>query len=123
MVRQIALARSYFSALLWYDRSLHSASTGHAMRICLALFMLAFVVSNGAFAQNRVRTETIRPPAANPPAIEPAAPPAMPGGNFKADPHVAPIRPDAGGASVATDLSRLPVPVTRTRERILAAAR
>jgi hypothetical protein len=94
------------------------------MRFCLALLMLVLVLGDGAFAQNRVRTETIRPPAPTAPANEPAAAPTVPGGKFKADAHViAPNRPSAGSPPILTDLSRLPVAVARTRERILAAAR
>ena len=93
------------------------------MRIFLAVVMLALVLSNSTFAQNRVRTETIRPPGAanNPPASEPAVPVA-PGGKFKADAHVvAPAQPAT--PAILTDLLRLPGPVARTRERIVAAAR
>jgi hypothetical protein len=59
-------------------------------------------------AQNKVRTETIRPPAAPDAASKPSA-------------HVTP--PTVTDApEIITDLSRLPAPVARTRERILAAA-
>jgi hypothetical protein len=89
------------------------------MRFFLALLALAFVMSDGASAQNRVRTETIRPPAA-PAAPEPAL--KSPPGGYTADAHVAaPVRPNA--TPVLADLARLPEPVARTRARILAAAR
>src|SRR5207244_4773528 len=93
------------------------------MRLFLAVVMLALVLGGSVFAQNRVRTETIRPPAAanNPPASEPAVPVA-PGGKFKADAHVVgPAQPAT--PAILTDLARLPGPVARTRERIVAAAR
>jgi hypothetical protein len=92
------------------------------MRIFLAVLALTLVVSAGALAQNRVRTETIRPPGGPgaPPATEPA--PRIPPGGYTADPHVtAPARP--GAPPVLGDLARLPEAVTRTRARILAAAR
>jgi hypothetical protein len=92
------------------------------MRILLAVLALALVVSDGALAQNRVRTETIRPPGGPgaPPATEPAA--KIPPGGYNADAHVT-APPQAGVAPVLADLARLPEPVTRTRARILAAAR
>jgi hypothetical protein len=65
--------------------------------------MLALIGSSMALAQNKVRTESIRPPAA------PAAPP----GGQKAAPL----------PEIITDLSRLPAPVARMRARILEAAR
>ena len=61
-----------------------------------------------ALAQNKVRTETIRPPASPDAANKPNA-------------HVTPPNP-AGTPEIITDLSVLPAPVARTRERILAAA-
>jgi hypothetical protein len=92
------------------------------MRIFLAVLALTLVVSDGAFAQNRVRTETIRPPGSPgvPPANEPTA--KIPPGGYNADAHVTgPVRPEV--PPVLADLARLPEPVTRTRARILAAAR
>jgi hypothetical protein len=85
-------------------------STG---RLCLALIVLTLPASGTLLAQNRVRTETIRPPAAV------SAPPV----EFKADPHIAPESPPATAADVSNDLSLLPPAVARTRERIVAAAR
>jgi hypothetical protein len=61
-----------------------------------------------ALAQNKVRTETIRPPASPDAANKPSA-------------HVTPPNP-AGAPEIITDLSLLPSAVARTRERILAAA-
>jgi len=61
-----------------------------------------------ALAQNKVRTETIRPPASPDAANKPSA-------------HITP--PNLAGApEIITDLSLLPTAVARTRERILAAA-
>jgi hypothetical protein len=69
--------------------------------------------ASGTLAQNRVRTETIRPPAAaNPPPIK-----------FKSDPHIAFQSAAATASDVSNDLSQLPTAVARTREHILAAAR
>jgi hypothetical protein len=62
-------------------------------------------------AQNKVRTETIRPPA---PGQQ----------NFRNEGHV--VAPDAASGKlpeIITDPARLPPAVARTRERILAAAR
>src|SRR4051794_21111119 len=51
-----ALRRSHFSALL--QPTGDPLSLGHFMRFFLALLALALVMSDGALAQNRVRTET-----------------------------------------------------------------
>lgn len=69
----------------------------------------------GLHAQTRVRTETIRPPA----AAAPQAPAPDARAAAKADPK------SAAGAipEIITDLARLPAPVAATRQRILAAAR
>jgi len=99
------------------------------MRYCLSLVMLALLLGGSALAQNRVRTETIRPPGAagSPPANQPAAPAQPsppPAEKFTADGHVvAPARQAAAGPAIITDPSQLPGAVARTRERILAAAR
>ncbi len=74
-------------------------------RLPIVLAMLAsFAMAGGAFAQTKVRTETIRPPA---------------------DAQAKPSAPDADAAppEIITDLSRLPQPAARMRERILAAAK
>ena len=83
------------------------------LRLCLALFALTLLTSGSLLAQNRVRTETIRPPAA-------ASPPPV---KFKADAHIAADPQPAAAPDISNDLSRLPPAVARTRERILAAAR
>lgn len=98
------------------------------LRICLGLLALTLllggdngfaqskdVTQNNVLAQNKVRTETIRPPAASDPP---------PGTTFKSDGHVVtPADAAAGNPEIITDLARLPAAVARTRERILAAAR
>jgi hypothetical protein len=82
------------------------------LRLCLAL-AAALICGSQTLAQNKVRTETIRPPAAAPsdPANKPSA-------------RVTPPNPQSSGNApeIITDLSSLPAPVARTRDRILAAA-
>jgi hypothetical protein len=72
------------------------------LRVLTGFLVVALTASGGVLAQNRVKTETIkpsdRPAAATPQQI-------------------------AGSPEIITDLSRLPAPVARMRERILAAAR
>jgi hypothetical protein len=87
------------------------------LRLCLLLPLL--VASSGALAQNKIRTETITPPAATATPGEPAAPKDATAAD-KAKGRLAPL---AAVPEIISDLSRLPVPVARTRERILAAAR
>lgn len=82
-------------------------------RLCLVLAAALIcgpqtLLQEQALAQNKVRTETIRPPASPDAANKPSA-------------HVTPPNP-AGAPEIVTDLSLLPAPVIRTRERILAAA-
>jgi hypothetical protein len=79
------------------------------LRIGLSFFVLALVASGSALAQ---------PPGE-------AAPPAQRNaGADKGKPtgHLLPLAPSSV-PEIITDLSRLPAPVARTRERILAAAR
>jgi hypothetical protein len=86
-----------------------------------ALALLA-TMSGGAFAQTKVRTETIRPPNAQAP--QPSA--GKPGADTPAKPSPKPAPPSSGATTtpeIITDLSRLPQPVARMRERILAAAK
>jgi hypothetical protein len=75
--------------------------------LCTLAATISFALAAGgdSLAQNKVRTETIRPPAA------PAAPPPSP-----APKTAVPIE-------IITDLARLPPRVARMRERILEAAR
>jgi hypothetical protein len=90
-------------------------------RLCLLALGVALTAPADGFAQTRVRTETIRPPA--PPASEaPGAKPAEPAA--KPDPRASAARQPQAAAlpEIVTDLSRLPARVARTRERILAAA-
>ena len=85
------------------------------MRICLPILLaLSFTggsaLAQGALAQGKVRTETIRPPAA--------------GQKFQNDGHVA--APDAAKGrlpEIIANPARLPPAVAKMRERILAAAR
>jgi hypothetical protein len=85
------------------------------LRLCL---LLALVASGSALAQNKVRTESIKPSPAAP--GEPASPQKGAAGSDKAKGRLAPL---AAAPEIITDLSRLPAPVARTRERILVAAR
>lgn len=91
------------------------------LRICLCLLALTLLLGGDdgfaqkVLAQNKVRTETIRPPAASSPP---------PGTKFKSDGHVVtPAEAAVGNLEIITDLARLPGAVARTRERLLAAAR
>ena len=88
------------------------------LRICLSFLALALLASGGTLAQTNIRTETIKPtppPAtAEPPAQRNTAEKSRPNGRFT---------PSSAAPEIITDLSRLPVAVARTRERILAAAR
>lgn len=89
----------------------------HAVMTALALLAIA---GGTASAQTKVRTETIRPPGAQaqqPPAEKPAAEP-----QGKPSPKPAPSA-NTAPPEIITDLSRLPQPVARMRERILAAAK
>jgi hypothetical protein len=92
------------------------------MPLRLVLFVLVCTLAAGGklWAQNRVRTEVIRPPA----VAQPQTLPGFGGIKFKATGHI--VKPDARtGAEleISNDLSRLPPAVARTRERIVAAAR
>ena len=89
-------------------------------RTALSILLTAFLVSGAApaqeraqdqkIAQNKVKTETIRPPAPDEQ-------------KFRNEGHV--VTPGASGKvpEIITDTARLPPAVARTRERILAAAR
>jgi hypothetical protein len=106
------------------------------LRAFLALLTLFMTLlgSGSVLAQLKVRTETIRPPAAAtmPPSINQFVPPAQEGGaNARTtDPQAAageapPAATQGGAASpeITTDLARLPPAVSRMRDRILAASR
>jgi hypothetical protein len=75
--------------------------------------MLTVLAGGSLQAQNKVRTEAIRPPA-------PAATPAI---KYKADGHLPADRQPSTTPEIIIDPSRLPSAVARMRERILAAAR
>ena len=94
-----------------FARNIHVAMTA------LALLAMAGDV---AFAQTKVRTETIRPPGAQANPQTPAEKP----GDAQAKPSPKPAPPSSvKPPEIITDLSRLPQPVARMRERILAAAK
>jgi hypothetical protein len=76
------------------------------LRIHRFLLALALIASGNALAETKVRTETFKPP--------PAADRGRPTGH---------LPPQGAVPEIITDLSRLPAPVARTRERILAAAK
>jgi hypothetical protein len=91
------------------------------LRIGLSVLVLVLVAIGGALAPSDTRGQAIKPPAAASP-FEPTPP----GQGSTADQgkgHLSPVPPSAGTPEIITDLSRLPAPVARTRERILAAAR
>src|SRR5690606_25060050 len=75
------------------------------------LATLALLLSGMALAQTRVRTETIRPPAGTAPVEKPT-------GNV-----LPPSQQQTATPEIISDIARLPAPVARMRERILAAAR
>jgi hypothetical protein len=116
-----------FTALPVKNRVATSAPT-LVMMLATALFTLS---GNGSvLAQLKVRTETIRPPAAatTPPSANQFVPPAQDGsGNARQPPAegaASPaLRQGAAGPEIATEVPHLPPAVSRTRDRILAAAR
>ena len=87
---------------------------------------LAFAMAGECFAQVKVRTEAIKPSAQSP--AQPSAPGPQTGTTAPNSDAAAKKR---GGTATVTgpppeivlDVSRLPEPVARTREKILAAAR
>lgn len=81
---------------------------------------LTLACGGAGVAQTRVRTETIKPPAPG------SAPVAAPEPKASAKPSARTASPDTLSAAppeIIADPARLPPPVARTRERILAAAR
>ncbi len=86
--------------------------------------------SHSALAQSKVRTETIKPPAAAaPPSTNQFVPPARDGSPIgspveqrAAAGETPALAPGAAAADIAADLSHLPPAVVRMRDRILAAA-
>jgi hypothetical protein len=81
------------------------------LAVFAALALLA--MAGAAFAQTKVRTETIRPPGAQDKS----------GADAKPSPKLTPPAGNVAPPEIITDLSRLPQPVARVRERILAAAK
>jgi hypothetical protein len=87
------------------------------LRIGFRLVVLALVASSSALVPISLRGETVKPP-------EPSAPAASePPLKSPADKDKGHIVPPSTVPEIVTDLSRLPAPVARTRERLLAAAR
>ena len=85
-----------------------------SLRTGFVLFVLT-LASGSVLAQSVVRSEPLAPPL-----LRVQQTPAVDG---KPTGHVMPLSPSAPVPEILTDLSRLPPPVARTRERILAAAR
>src|SRR6516162_7877633 len=86
------------------------------LRIGLRLLLPALVASVGVVVPTNLRSETVKPPDAAAPA--PDEP-----GQRSADKGKGHLAPASAVPEIITDLSRLPAPVARTRERLLAAAR
>src|SRR5262249_6408127 len=86
------------------------------LRIGLRLLLLALAAGGSVVAPTNLRGEAAKPPDASAPApVEPSQ-----GSADKGKGHLAPA---SFVPEIITDLSRLPAPVARTRERLLAAAR
>ena len=90
-----------------------------SLRIGFVLFMLTLAASAVMLAPSGARSEPLKSPPAAPPLIVQQTPAA----DDKRTGHVIPLAPSSPIPEIITDLSRLPPPVARTRERILAAAR
>ena len=88
------------------------------LRFGFRLIVLALVASGSALAPISVRGETAAPDSSPPLPTEPAQKSEAGAGKGKG--HIAPSSP---AGEIITDLSRLPAPVARTRDRLLAAAR
>ena len=89
------------------------------LRIGFRLIVLALVASGNALAPTSLRGETSAAPDSSAPLpTEPA-----PKSDAAAEKGKGHIAPPSTVAEIITDLSRLPAPVARTRERLLAAAR
>jgi hypothetical protein len=107
--------------------------TALVVTLATALSMM-LAGSSSALAQLKVRTETIRPPAAatTPPSANQFVPPAQDasgnartgGGQPPAEGAASPpLRQGTAGPEIVADVPHLPPAVLRTRDRILAAAR
>ena len=90
-----------------------------SLRIGFVLFMLTLAASAVMLAPSGARSEPLKSPPAAPPLLVQQTPAA----DDKRTGHVIPLAPSSPIPEIITDLSRLPPPVARTRERILAAAR
>jgi hypothetical protein len=90
-----------------------------SLRIGFVLFVLTLAASAVMLAPSGARSEPLTSPPTAPPLLVQQAPAA----DDKRTGHVIPLAPSSPIAEIITDLSRLPPPVARTRERILAAAR
>ena len=89
------------------------------LRIGFRLIVLALVASGSALAPISLRGETASPPGSSAPLpTEPA-----PKSDAAAEKGKGHIAPPSTVPEIITDLSRLPAPVARTRDRLLAAAR
>lgn len=95
-----------------------------ALAVVAAAAAALFAAGGAAFAQTKVRTETVHSPAAvaRPAAPSPSTPAPLPLRN-PADGVAAPQPATTPAPDIIRDLSMLPPPVARMRERILAAAR
>ncbi len=90
-----------------------------SMRIGFVLFVLTLAASGVMLAPSGARSEPLKSPPTSPPLLVQQTPAA----DDKRTGHVIPAAPSSPVPEIITDLSRLPPPVARTRERILAAAR
>jgi hypothetical protein len=103
-------------------------STAPRLIARVAMVLVTLAAGHGALAQLKVRTETIKPPATTvPPSANQFVPSDGPGPDAPAIERPAAAGQTASaagpaGPETATDLSRLPPAVLRTRDRILAAA-
>ena len=88
------------------------------LRIGFLMFILTLGASGGLLAQGSIQGGTLEPSAAPTLPVQDTA-----AANEKPTGHIVPLSPSAPIPEIITDLSRLPAPVARTRERILAAAR
>jgi hypothetical protein len=120
-----------FTALSAKKRVETSATT---LVVTLATALFTPTGSGSVQAQLKVRTETIRPPAAatTPPSANQFVPPAQDasgnartgGGQPPAEGAASPpLRQGTAGPEIVADVPHLPPAVLRTRDRILAAAR
>jgi hypothetical protein len=86
------------------------------LRIGLRLLLLALAAGGSVVAPTDLRGEAAKPPDASAPAPDESS-------QRSADKGKGHLAPASAVPEIITDLSRLPAPVARTRERLLAAAR